>query len=54
MKRGLDERFWLEYVFEAYASHRAEAIFLIGVPDIPESRPHSRFNEDPPMIDVGA
>ena len=54
MKRGLDERFWLEYVFEAYANHRAEAIFLMGLPDIPESRPHSRFHEDPPMIDVGA
>lgn len=54
MKRGLDERFWLEYVFEAYASHCAEAIFLMGLPDIPESRPHSRINEDRQMIDVGA
>lgn len=54
MKRGLDERFWLEYVFEAYASHRAEAILPMGLPDIPESRPHSRINEDRQMIDVGA
>jgi hypothetical protein len=54
MKRGLDERFWLEYVFEAYAGHREEAIFLIGLPDIPESRPHSRINEDRQIIDVGA
>lgn len=53
MKRGLDERFWLEYVFEAYASHRAEAIFLMGLPDIPESRPHSRFNEDRHLLGVG-
>lgn len=53
MKRGLDERFWLEYVFEAYASHRAEAVFLMGLPDIPESRPHSRFNEDRHLLGVG-
>jgi hypothetical protein len=46
MKRGLDERFWLEYVFEAYTSHQAEAVFLMGLPDIAESRPHSRVNRD--------
>jgi len=46
MKRGLDERFWLEYVFEAYASHRAEAVFLMGLPDIADSRPHSKANWD--------
>jgi hypothetical protein len=53
MKRGLDERFWLEYVFEAYANHRAEAVFLRGLPDIPESRPHSRINEDGQFVNVG-
>jgi hypothetical protein len=53
MKRGLDERFWLEYVFEAYASHRAEVVFLRGLPDIAESRPHSRINEDRQFVDVG-
>lgn len=46
MKRGLSERFWLEYVFEAYASHQPEAVFLIGLPDIAESRPHSKVNSD--------
>jgi hypothetical protein len=46
MKRGLNERFWLEYVFEAYASHQAEAVFLMGLPDIAESRPHSKINRD--------
>lgn len=46
MKRGLDDRFWLEYVFEAYASHLPDAVFLMGLPDIPESRPHSRVNRD--------
>lgn len=46
MKRGLDERHWLEYVFEAYAGHRPEAVFLMGLPDIAESRPHSRIDGD--------
>ncbi len=53
MKRGLDERFWFEYVFEAYASHRAEAVFLMGLPDIPESRPHSRINADRDELGIG-
>jgi len=44
MKRGLNERFWLEYVFEAYANHRTEAVFLMGLPDVAESRPHSKIN----------
>ncbi len=46
MKHGLDERHWSEYVFEAYANHKSEAIFLLGLPDAPESRPHSRGNAD--------
>ena len=54
MKRGLDERFWFEYVFEAYASHSAEAVFLRGLPDIPESRPHSRVNEDRDALGLDA
>ncbi len=45
MKHGLDERFWLEYVFEAYASHRTEAVFLMGLPDIAESRPHASASQ---------
>jgi hypothetical protein len=53
MKRGLDERFWLEYVFEACANHRAEAVFLRGLPDVPESRPHSRIHEDGQFVDGG-
>lgn len=53
MKRGLDERFWLEYVFEAYASHHTEAVFLMGLPDIPESRPHARVNWDREIGTVG-
>jgi hypothetical protein len=45
MKRGLDERFWFEYVFEAYANYEAGAVFLKGLPDVAESRPHSRVNQ---------
>ncbi len=41
MKRGLDERYWCEYAFEAYAGDVPEAIFLRGLPDVAESRPHS-------------
>ncbi len=44
--RVLMKRDWSEYVFEAYASHRTEAIFLLGLPDVAESRPHSRVNAD--------
>ena len=33
---------WTEFVFEAYVNHRADVIFLKGLPDVPESRPHSR------------
>ena len=46
MKFGLSERYWPEFVFEAYTSHKPEVIFLIGLPDMPESRPHSRVNQD--------
>jgi len=45
MKRGLQERYWLAYVFEAYANFQAEAVFLAGLPDVADSRPHSRINE---------
>jgi hypothetical protein len=44
MKRGLAWNYWAEYVFEAYAGHRAEVIFLQGLPDVARSRPHSRVN----------
>ena len=44
MKRGLDERYWVEYVFEGYAGYEAQVIFVEGLPDVPESRPHSPVN----------
>ena len=36
---------WNDYVFEAYVNHQADAIYLAGLPDIPESRPHSKISE---------
>ncbi len=44
MKFGLQPNYWPEYVFEAYVNHLPEVIFLRGLPDVPESRPHSRVN----------
>ena len=46
LKRGVrnQPRYWTEYVFEAYANHVPEAVFLKGVPDIAASRPHSSVN----------
>ena len=41
MKYGPSHAYWNEFVFEGYANHRHEAVFLIGLPDMPESRPHS-------------
>ena len=43
-KDGLAPGYWSEYVFEAYANHVTEAIFLMGLPDVPESRPQSKVN----------
>jgi hypothetical protein len=33
-----------DFVFEGYVNHRTEAIYLAGLPDVPESRPHSEVN----------
>lgn len=44
MKYGLERNYWNEYLFEAYVNHRTEAILLAGLPDVEESRPHSRVN----------
>jgi hypothetical protein len=40
-------RYWNEYVFEGYAGHDLEDIFLEGLPDVPESRPHSEASHRP-------
>lgn len=44
MKYAPTREYWNDFVFEAYVNHRTEAIYLAGLPDIPESRPHSRVN----------
>jgi hypothetical protein len=40
-KWGPNPRYWLVFVFEAYSRHESGAIFLHGLPDVAESRPHS-------------
>jgi hypothetical protein len=45
LKYGPTRQYWNDFVFEAYVNHRTEAIYLVGLPDIPESRPHSEISE---------
>jgi hypothetical protein len=47
-KWGAAARYWLDFVFEAYSRHEPGAIFLHGLPDVPESRPHSPAYEPRP------
>lgn len=44
MKWGPARDYWTEFVFEAYVNHRHDVIFLEGLPDVAESRPHSKVN----------
>lgn len=44
MKYGPTRYYWTEFVLEAYVNHQTEVIFLAGLPDVAESRPHSRVN----------
>jgi len=44
MKYGPERSYWPEDVFEAYVNHTPEVIYLTGLPDVEESRPHSRVN----------
>ncbi|MEE9335163.1 MAG: hypothetical protein V3U65_13830 [Granulosicoccaceae bacterium] len=41
MKFGPEPLYWTEYVFEAYSNHTDGMILLHGLPDQPETRPHS-------------
>lgn len=43
MKYGPIRNYWNEFVFPAYVNHRPEVIYLKGLPDIPESLPHSKL-----------
>ncbi len=45
MKYGPTTEYWNDYVFEAYVNHQTDAIYLAGLPDVPESRPHSEISE---------
>jgi hypothetical protein len=45
MKYGPTREYWNDFVFEAYVNHETDAIYLAGLPDIPESRPHSEVSE---------
>jgi hypothetical protein len=44
MKYGPTRTYWNDFVFEGYVNHRTEAIYLAGLPDVPQSRPHSEVN----------
>jgi hypothetical protein len=44
MKVGPSPRFWPEFIFEGYVNHEPDVIVLAGLPDIPQSRPHSSAN----------
>ena len=41
LKHGPEPNHWNEYIFCAYTGHQHEAIFVTGIPDIPESLPHA-------------
>jgi hypothetical protein len=45
---GLSERYWLDYVMDAYAGERRGIVFLAGVPDRPDLLPHSAEYQDKP------
>jgi hypothetical protein len=40
---GLSNRYWLDFVMDAYAGERRGIVFLAGVPDRPEALPHSEY-----------
>lgn len=41
MKYGPDPNHWNEYILNAYSNFQRDAIFLTGIPDIPQSLPHA-------------
>jgi hypothetical protein len=49
---GLSERYWFDYVMDAYAGERRGIVFLAGVPDRPELLPHSAEYHDAPEPDL--
>jgi len=41
LKHGRSTNYWNEFIVEAHAGYRKEAIFLQGIPDLANTRPHS-------------
>jgi hypothetical protein len=41
LKYGLSRNYWHEFIFLAYHNSQYDAIFLTGLPDVPESLPHA-------------
>ena len=41
LKHGLSTNYWNEFIVQAYAGYRREAIFLQGIPDLVDTRPHA-------------
>ncbi len=41
LKYGATPKYWLEYVIDGYVGHRNGIVMLAGVPDRPETLPHS-------------
>jgi hypothetical protein len=44
MKYGLNRHYWNEYIFEGYANFTDHVVYLTGIPDLPDSLPHSEEN----------
>jgi hypothetical protein len=45
LKYGLSRNYWPEFIFLAYANSQNNAIYLTGLPDVPESLPHAKRGE---------
>lgn len=41
MKYGLNKHYWPEYITDGYVNHTGSLIWLTGLPDKPETLPHS-------------
>ena len=41
LKYGLGKNYWNEFVFTAYVNHRADAVYLTGIPDLKATLPHA-------------
>jgi hypothetical protein len=44
MKYGLNRHYWNEYIFTGYANYTDHVVYLAGIPDLPDSLPHSEKN----------